>query len=277
MPEKVDKLIRTVSKRVASAGRKDADEAKGKDADEVTEAKGNEAVSETTEAKGQEAARKTTEATEKEEVSIEINMETTSVVESPEVSKAQPPSVGKAPSQIAMTDGPRPCFTKSDIGKMVKIQGGLLWVDGEQRMPDWYIAWISGQPRPSKWSYAHHDCEGKIESVEEKVSGKVMLWAVTRSSSGAGVLERANIENPPYKEPEPYKEPDLVWWQYLLACICCPCLIAVYACIQIFEGLCGKTSKKRGKTTCDDDTWHTCCMCCICCCGVVAAAGKISK
>ena len=55
-----------------------------------------------------------------------------------------------------------PAFTSTDIGEKLSIKGDAVTV--------------SGRPRYVKWTDAkHHDCSGKIKSVEEEDKGKVQL------------------------------------------------------------------------------------------------------
>ena len=55
-----------------------------------------------------------------------------------------------------------PAFTNSDVGKEVSIEGDAVKIDGELR----YIEWSDAK---------HHNCSGKIKSVEEKYKGRVHL------------------------------------------------------------------------------------------------------
>ena len=53
-------------------------------------------------------------------------------------------------------------FSKDDIGKVVSIRGDKVKVDGRERLV--------------LWDYTeHHDCEGKILSVEEKLKGAIQV------------------------------------------------------------------------------------------------------
>ena len=55
-----------------------------------------------------------------------------------------------------------PGFTDADVGKNVRIEGGIVQIDGVLRKVIWGDA-------------KHTECTGKIKSVEEKWKGKVQL------------------------------------------------------------------------------------------------------
>ena len=68
-----------------------------------------------------------------------------------------------------------PAFANEDIGKEMSIEGDAVT--------------ISGKPRNVKWTDAeHHDCSGKIKSVEEENKGKVRL-------ENGQEFENAGIQN----------------------------------------------------------------------------------
>ena len=65
-----------------------------------------------------------------------------------------------------------PALTNSDVGKEVSIKGHAVEIGGEPRYVRWNDAW-------------HHDCKGKIKSVEEKYKGKVQLEDEQEFENGA--------------------------------------------------------------------------------------------
>lgn len=67
-------------------------------------------------------------------------------------------------------------FTNADVGKEVRIEGANVHVDGKPRFVEW-LDTAGQRAGKASWSAAHYDCRGKIQSVEAKKGGKVVLVA----------------------------------------------------------------------------------------------------